>query len=175
MRNGVSGLTLVVLGLSACASVPAAVPAARATISDASGKVVAQATLRQAGTGLAVHVEARGLAPGTYGIHIHGVGRCEGPAFASAGGHWNPTAHQHGRDNPAGPHSGDLPNLGVSTDGRGGIDFAVPGALLNDGGANALLDADGAAIVIHAQADDYRTDPSGNSGARIACGVVAAG
>jgi Cu-Zn family superoxide dismutase len=144
-------------------------------IADASGKVVAQATLSQAGSGLAVHVEARGLARGSYGIHIHGVRRCEGPAFASAGGHWNPTAHQHGRDNPAGPHSGDLPNLGVGTNGRGGIDFVVPGALLAGGGANALLDADGAAIVIHAQADDYRTDPSGNSGARIACGVVAAG
>jgi Cu-Zn family superoxide dismutase len=136
--------------------------------------MVARATVRQTAAGLSVHVEAAGLQAGTYGVHLHALGRCEAPAFASAGAHWNPTVRQHGRDNPAGPHLGDLPNLVVGGDGRGAIDFTVAGAALTGAGANALLDADGAAVLVHAQADDYRTDPSGNSGARIACGVLAA-
>jgi Cu-Zn family superoxide dismutase len=131
--------------------------------------------VRQAAGVLAVRVEAAGLAPGVYGVHLHAVGRCDPPGFASAGPHWNPTGRQHGRDNPAGAHLGDLPNLNVGADGRGAVAFEVRGASLLEGGANALLDADGAAVVVHAQADDYRTDPSGNSGARIACGVLSPG
>lgn len=162
------------VGLSACATVPPPAPSASAAIADAAGRAVARAKVRQGPNGLSVHVEAAGLAAGTYGIHVHAVGRCEGPAFASAGPHWNPTARQHGRDNPAGAHMGDLPNLTVGADGRGAVDFDLSGAALMGAGSNVLLDADGAAIVVHAQADDYRTDPSGNSGARIACGVLAA-
>ena len=160
------------LALASCASLPAAAPSASARIADAAGRPVARAEVRQAGTALAVHVEAAGLAPGTYGLHLHAVARCEAPGFTSAGPHWNPTARQHGRDNPAGMHKGDLPNLVVDAGGRGAIGYRVEGGALS-GGANALLDADGAAIVVHAQPDDYRTDPSGNSGARIACGVLA--
>jgi Cu-Zn family superoxide dismutase len=163
-----------VFGLSACATVPASAPSAAAAIADAAGRTVARATVRQGPGGLSVHVEAAGLAPGTYGVHLHAVGRCEGPAFGSAGPHWNPTARQHGRDNPAGMHMGDLPNLTVGADGRGVVAFDLSGASLTRAGTAVLLDADGAAIVVHAQADDYRTDPSGNSGARIACGVLAA-
>ena len=121
--------------------------------------------------GVRVRVEAAGLAPGTYAVHVHGVGRCDPPAFDSAGPHWNPTARQHGRLNPMGPHSGDLPNLSVGTDGAGAVEFTIPGTTLRRG-ANALIDGDGAALVVHANPDDYRTDPSGNSGARIACGVL---
>jgi len=164
----------VALTLSGCATVPPSTPSAVAAIADTSGRTLARATVRQGRSGLSVHVEAAGLAPGIYGVHLHAVGRCDGPAFASAGPHWNPTARQHGRDNPAGSHMGDLPNLTVGADGRGTIDFDVSGASLTGAGSNVLLDADGAAIVVHAQADDYRTDPSGNSGARIACGVIAA-
>jgi len=163
----------LLLALASCASVPAAVPSASATIADAAGRPVARAEVRQAGAALAVHVEAAGLAPGAYGVHLHAVGRCEAPGFTSAGPHWNPTARQHGRDNPAGMHMGDLPNLVVDARGRGTIDYRVEGGMLS-AGANALLDPDGAAVVVHAQPDDYRTDPSGNSGARIACGVLAA-
>ncbi|MFD1610981.1 superoxide dismutase family protein [Sphingomonas tabacisoli] len=119
------------------------------------------------GPSVAVLVQAEGLPAGTHGIHIHTVGRCDAPDFQTAGGHWNPTGKQHGRDNPMGAHEGDLPNIEIGADGRGNADFTVAGATLA-----ALLDADGAAIVIHASADDYRTDPSGNSGARIACGVI---
>jgi Cu-Zn family superoxide dismutase len=165
-------ISTFLLGLSACATTPPAAPTAGATIADGSGRTVARATLRQTAGGVAVHVEAAGLAPGSYGVHLHAVGRCEPPAFASAGPHWNPTGRQHGRDNPAGAHMGDLPNLVVGGDGRGASDYEVAGAALAGGGADTLLDADGAAVVVHAQPDDYRTDPSGNSGARIGCGVL---
>lgn len=160
----------VLLTLGACAGVQPPLPAASATIADAAGRPVARASLQRRTGGFLVHVEAAGLAPGTYGVHLHTVGRCDPPGFASAGAHWNPAGRQHGRDNPAGPHLGDLPNLVVGADGRGTIDAAVAGGLAE--GSNPLLDADGAAVVVHAQADDYRTDPSGNSGARIACGVL---
>ena len=169
-------LGLITLALAGCATTNGPAPAngAGADIRDASGRTVARATLREAGGGLAVHVEATGLAAGVYGTHVHAVGQCVAPAFTSAGPHWNPTAHQHGRDNPQGPHLGDLPNLVVDADGKGAVDFTIADASLS-GSANPLLDADGAAVVVHAGADDYRTDPSGNSGARIACGLVARG
>jgi Cu-Zn family superoxide dismutase len=160
------------LALAGCATAPQAGPSAAATIADPGGRAVARAVLRPSDSGLSVRVEAAGLAAGTYGVHLHGVGRCEPPAFASAGPHWNPAGRQHGRDNPAGMHMGDLPNLVVDSAGHGSIDFIVAGATLSGAGANALLDSDGAAVVVHAQADDYRTDPSGNSGARIACGII---
>lgn len=103
-------------------------------------------------------------------VSIYTIGRCDTPGFTSAGPHWNPTGKMHGRDAPNGPHMGDLPNLIAGTDGNGRLEATIPGARL-EGGATPLLDADGAAIVIHATADDCRTDPSGNSGARIACGA----
>ena len=112
-------------------------------------------------------IHANGLAPGVHGIHVHGVGKCEGPKFESAGPHWNPASRHHGMQNPQGPHAGDLPNVTVGADGR--LDTTVTA----DGSSLAtLLDADGAALVIHADPDDYKTDPSGNSGGRIACAVL---
>jgi Cu-Zn family superoxide dismutase len=148
-----------------------AAPAASVEIDDAQGSLRATGTLSQAAGGIAVHIEAHGMKPGSYGIHVHAVGQCTGPGFASAGGHWNPAGRQHGRDNPLGMHAGDLPNLTIGPDGNGVLDFTIAGAQLDSGPA-PLLDGDGAAIVIHANSDDYKTDPSGNSGPRIACGVV---
>lgn len=139
---------------------------------DAQGQVRARATVKQSGDSLRVRVEAIGMTPGSYGAHIHSVGRCDAPAFTTAGPHWNPNAQMHGKDNPRGMHKGDLPNLVVSTDGRGSFEYTIPNAGLSGMGPNRLFDADGAAVVIHAAPDDYRTDPSGNSGARIACGVL---
>lgn len=110
-------------------------------------------------------VNATGLPVGSHGLHLHAQGLCEGPGFASAGGHWNPTGRKHGRDNPAGAHLGDLPNLAVDASGSGTASFTL---------APGWADADGTALVIHAKADDYRTDPSGNSGDRVACAVIAA-
>jgi superoxide dismutase, Cu-Zn family len=103
---------------------------------------------------------------GPYGMHLHAVGRCEGPDFATAGPHWNPMGKQHGHDNPAGAHAGDLANLNLMI---GTADNSV--GTIKDMNLAELLDADGAALVIHEKADDYRTDPSGNSGKRIICGV----
>jgi Cu-Zn family superoxide dismutase len=144
---------------------------AQADIRDTGGRTVARGSVSQVGDALRVRIEAAGLPAGIYGAHVHTAGRCDPPAFESAGPHWNPTGRQHGRDNPGGQHLGDLPNLMVGTDRRGSFEFTIPGATLS-GGARPVLDGDGAAIVIHARADDYRTDPSGNSGTRIACGVI---
>jgi Cu-Zn family superoxide dismutase len=140
-------------------------------LNDAQGRLLARASAEEVSEGVRVRVEAAGLSPGAYGAHIHTVGRCDAPDFASAGPHWNPTNQQHGKENPAGMHKGDLPNLLVGTDGRGSFEYVVLGAAIG-GGPNAMLDRDGAAVVVHQRADDYRTDPSGNSGDRIACGVL---
>ena len=148
-------------------------PPASATIASAAGVVMGTATLTPAGDGIRLVVDAKGLPPGVHGIHIHTVGRCEGPDFTSAGAHWNPTAMKHGTNAPGGPHMGDLPNITIGADGTGHLDAMLKGTLT--GGATPLMDADGAAVVIHATADDYMTDPSGNSGGRIACGVINAG
>jgi superoxide dismutase, Cu-Zn family len=147
-----------------------AVATASAEARNAGGILSARAIATQEGDSIRVRVEAMGLPRGSYAAHIHATGLCTPPAFTSAGPHWNPTGHQHGRNNPAGMHKGDLPNLEVGTDGRGSFEYTIPSAWLT-GGAMPMLDADGAAIVIHAQADDYRTDPAGNAGARMACGV----
>ena len=123
---------------------------------------VVQVEHRSGGANLRIAVQ--GLPPGEHGLHLHAVGRCDAPKFESAGGHWNPESRLHGHLNPQGPHLGDLPNLTVSANGHGAINFRIAG-LIND--------ADGTALVVHANPDDYRTDPSGNSGDRIACAVVA--
>lgn len=142
---------------------------AQADIRMADGTPVGTAVAEEVDGAIRVMVEVHGMAKGVHGTHVHTVGKCEGPDFASAGGHWNPTAHQHGKDNPMGPHAGDMPNLSVGDDGRDRTIFTLPG-----GTYAGLLDEDGAAIVIHAGPDDYKTDPSGNSGGRIACGVFQA-
>ena len=134
------------------------------------GMLAARATATQNGDSVRIRVEAMGMPRGSYAAHVHTTGLCTPPDYASAGPHWNPTGQQHGRNNPAGMHKGDLPNLEVGTDGRGSFEYVIPGAWIA-GGPSPMLDADGAAIVIHAKADDYRTDPAGNAGARMACGV----
>jgi Cu-Zn family superoxide dismutase len=151
-----------------------AVHAGRAATSlrNTQGQVVGEASAAREGGVIKVRLTVRGFAAGTYGVHLHQTGRCDAPDFASAGGHWNPAGHQHGRLNPQGAHLGDLPNLEVRANGTGRIDFEVPVPAGVAAGAHPLLDEDGTAIVIHAAPDDYRTDPSGNSGARIACGVL---
>ncbi len=149
-------------------------PVAYAQLKDKDGAVKGRATARQMGDGVHIDANIENMAPGIYGIHVHQVGTCTPPDFASAGPHWNPQAKQHGTQNPAGPHKGDLPNVTVGADGRGKVSGHIMGVTMTDG-ANALLDSDGAAIVLHAGPDDYRTDPSGNSGARVACGVFTTG
>ena len=184
MKRSWASATSATIGaalLAACAmngAVPQPAPPADAEatatveIRTRSGAVVGRARATPLGDSLRVQVEAFNLAPGSYGAHVHAAGRCDAPDFTTAGPHWNPSARQHGKNNPQGMHKGDLPNLLVGTDGRGSFEITIPGASLGGGGAS-ILDADGSAIVIHERADDFRTDPSGNSGARIACGVFA--
>jgi Cu-Zn family superoxide dismutase len=158
------------------AAMPAAVPStferATAVLHDAAGKQVGTVNLRDSYAGLLLDGTVTDLGLGAHGIHVHTIGKCEGPGFASAGGHFNPTARQHGYLNQHGPHLGDLPNLVTPGAGAHHFEFLLPGVSLK--GPNALLDADGAAIVVHAGRDDYATDPAGNSGGRVACGVITA-
>jgi Cu-Zn family superoxide dismutase len=144
-------------------------PAASATIRDAAGRSLGTLTLTEGAQGVTLSGRLVGLPPGPHAIHIHGTGRCE-PPFETAGAHWNPMNRQHGTQNPQGPHFGDLPNLAVATDSTVTVQATTPGGTLR--GSNGLFDVDTAAVVVHVQADDYRTDPAGNAGDRIACGVV---
>ena len=147
---------------------------ARAVLKDAKGEKVGTATLVEARGGVQVAVKAQGLTPGTHGIHVHAVGKCDDPEFKSAGPHFNPAAKKHGMKNPGGHHSGDLPNLVVGADGKGELKGILEGATLGEGPAS-LLGPQGTALVVHASPDDEISDPAGNSGARIACGVIAHG
>ena len=138
---------------------------------DASGQEVARATLVRAGRdSVRLSVDATHLPAGTHGTHLHEAGRCDPPQFTTAGAHLNPLARRHGTRNPQGPHLGDLPNLVVGADGRGHLEATIVASLRP--GTPPIYDVDGTAIVVHASADDMMTDPSGNSGARIACGVI---
>ena len=124
----------------------------------------------QTAGGISFHVMAKGLPHGLHGIHVHPIGRCDPPDFASAGTHWNPTGRQHGLNNPQGPHAGDMPNVTVAANGVLDETVVRPHATMAQ-----LLDADGAAILIHANADDYVSQPSGNSGPKIACAIIRSG
>jgi Cu-Zn family superoxide dismutase len=143
--------------------------AASATVRNAAGRSLGTLTLAEGAQGVTLSGRLVGLPPGPHAIHIHGTGRCARP-FESAGAHWNPTNRRHGAQNPQGPHFGDLPNLAVAGDSTVTVQATTPGGTLR--GTNGLFDADSAAVVVHAQPDDYRTDPAGGSGDRIACGVV---
>lgn len=140
-----------------------------AVVRDANNRELGELAITETANGLRVQGTLVGLPPGERAIHIHTTGVCEAP-FTSAGPHWNPTNRQHGSDNPEGAHHGDMMNIVVGADSTVTIDEMTPaGAFHGDGG---LLDEDGAAIVIHAAKDDYKSDPAGNAGDRIACGVI---
>jgi Cu-Zn family superoxide dismutase len=145
--------------------------AARAELKDAQGKTVATAELKQVKNGVRISLAATGLPAGVHAFHIHAVGKCEAPDFKTAGGHFNPEGKKHGLKNPEGPHAGDMPNFTVEADGKGKTTYVDTHVTLGEG-ANSLFHEGGTSIVIHEKADDYMTDPAGNAGNRIACGVV---
>lgn len=144
---------------------------ATAVLRDLTGHRVGTATFTDTYTGVLVSADLTGLGLGAHGIHIHEIGKCEAP-FTTAGGHFNPEHRHHGFLNANGSHLGDMPNIDTPAAGQLRFEFLLPGVTLK--GTNALLDADGSSIVVHSGRDDYTTDPSGNSGSRIACGVIVA-
>jgi superoxide dismutase, Cu-Zn family len=143
---------------------------ASATINDVANTTIGSATFADTPAGLLVSLSVSGLGIGQHGVHLHSVGSCVTPGFASAGPHFNPGGRQHGFLNDDGHHAGDMPNIVSPPSGVHKVEILLEGVRLT--GRNSLMDNDGAAIVIHGSADDHATDPSGNSGARIACGVI---
>jgi Cu-Zn family superoxide dismutase len=149
-------------------------PAGNLTLRSAAGESVGDVSVRETATGVLMTIRLRGVAAGVHGLHVHEVGRCEPPSFESAGAHFNPTDAPHGFHQAKGPHLGDLPNVHVEQGGGLEVEVFAKGMTLKPG-ETSLMDKDGSAIVVHAGADDYTSDPAGESGDRIACGVIAAG
>lgn len=187
MRSRILVTAALAVGLAACGSpdtteettaADATTPSEPATdtaseavaeLQTAEGAAAGTATATVGPAGIMIALNVMGLPPGEHGVHVHTTGSCEAPTFESAGGHWNPENQTHGLEGAAGQHAGDMPNLTVAEDGTGTLEYQLMG-----GTFEGLLDADGSAFVVHADPDDQMTDPSGNSGARIACGVFSA-
>ena len=165
LRSSVLAVGLVLAGCVPMAAPD--VPVSTANLVSSSGAVLGTVRVFSEPTGVMLRIDATGVPAGQHGVHVHTTGRCDPPGFTSAGPHWNPTERKHGHRNPAGFHMGDLGTLGVGADGR-----LIAGLLVPQATIDALRDADGAALVLHAKADDEVTDPSGNSGDRIACAVL---
>ena len=157
-------VTTIALGQSSHTS-------AHADLINAQGQKIGMAVLTQTAAGVKIAVNVKQLAPGTHAFHIHAVGKCEAPDFKSAGGHFNPAGKQHGKDNPNGPHAGDMLNFEAGANGTAKFS-TVNASVTLEQGTNSLFHEGGTSLVIHEKADDYKTDPAGNAGNRIACGVI---
>lgn len=155
----------------ACLALPAAAQVGKATLKDAAGKEVGTVNLAQTSNGVLIRLSVKGLPPGERAFHIHAVGKCE-PPFTSAGGHFNPGGKKHGLAAADGAHAGDMPNLHIPANGELTVDVLNTAISLVKGRPNSVFDADGSAIVIHAGPDDHKSDPAGNAGDRIVCGII---
>jgi Cu-Zn family superoxide dismutase len=149
----------------------AAAQSAKSTLKDKDGKDVGSATLTQTPAGVLIALSVKGLPAGEHAFHVHGTGKCE-PPFMSAGGHFNPDRKKHGMMAPDGPHAGDMPNLHIPSNGELIVEVLNAAVTLEKGKANSLFGPEGTALIIHAGKDDYKTDPAGEAGGRIACGLV---
>jgi Cu-Zn family superoxide dismutase len=145
---------------------------ATADIKDGKSQSVGQAKFTAVKGGVQMSVTVADLSPGVHAIHIHTVGKCEAPGFTTAGGHFNPANKMHGTMNPQGHHAGDLPNLTVGADGKGAFNATIQDVTLAGDGAASLFHSGGTSVVIHEKEDDMKTDPAGNAGGRIGCGVI---
>lgn len=180
MQNTAISVTIFALLMAACAPNSPSVEGQRSRVADGArielknseGKTVGQLTVAAHSSG-GVQITGRlsGLAPGLHGMHIHEVGKCDAPSFQSAGGHFNPSGKQHGELNPNGQHEGDLGNLRIEDDGKAEVSLLADRVTLADE-PTSLLKPGGTSFVLHAMLDDLKTDPSGGSGDRIACGVI---
>jgi len=178
VRSGLASAAFLLLSFGVACSTATrmrnAAARAEAVMYNSSGAPIGTAQLWQDANGVVnVEIASISLPAGTHGIHFHDAAKCEGPAFTTAGGHYNPMGMEHGLQNPRGPHAGDNPNVTIPAGGVGNVSFTTDRVSLTPG-PRTLFDADGSALVVHAAADDQVTNPSGNSGARIACGVVRA-
>lgn len=163
---------LIALASAACLGIPAvAAQTAKATLKNGEGQQVGTVSLQETANGVLMTLSLKGIPPGEHAFHVHEIGKCE-PPFTSAMGHFNPDKNKHGLLSDEGSHAGDMPNLHIPASGELTVEILNEAVTLEKGEANSLLDDDGSAVVIHAKADDYRSDPAGNAGDRIACGVV---
>jgi Cu-Zn family superoxide dismutase len=163
-------LAVAALLTSAAAWPASAETLANAQLKDGSGKPVGDVDLVQTQAGVLIKLQLKGMVPGEHAFHVHAVGKCEG-SFESAGPHFNPAGHKHGMLSGEG-HAGDMPNLHVPQSGELSVEVVNSAITLDKGKPNSVFDSDGSALVLHAKADDYKTDPAGNAGERIACGVI---
>jgi len=171
MRTAWGLIGLAAILLAGVAPVQAQTQTAKAALKTADGEDAGSVTLTQTPRGVLLALSVKGLPPGEHAFHVHAVGKCE-PPFDSAGGHFNPDGHKHGMLAAEGAHAGDMPNLHIPAGGELTVEVLNTSITLEKGKPNSVFDTDGSAIVIHAGKDDYSTDPTGNAGGRIACGVV---
>jgi superoxide dismutase, Cu-Zn family len=167
----VLGTLTAALSILALTSLPVAAQNANAVLKSADGKDVGSAELTQAPAGVLIKLSVKGLPAGEHAFHVHGVGKCELP-FTTAGGHFNPGGKKHGIMAAEGHHAGDMPNLNIPTSGEIVIEVVNAAITLEKGKPNSVFGTDGTALIIHAGKDDYKTDPTGDAGGRIACGII---